>query len=66
MYFDLEFCRAANPGLDGQALVDKLVRLVQVGVPVMVWQASSRLASVPAAGDVRTERSCVHVHGRRR
>ena len=28
MYFDLEYSRGANPGADGDALVDTLVRLV--------------------------------------
>jgi hypothetical protein len=31
MYFDLEFNRGANPDVDGQLLVDRLVALVQVG-----------------------------------
>lgn len=36
MYFDIEFSRSANPGLDGDAVVDRVVQMVK---RLMKWVA---------------------------
>ncbi len=77
MYFDIEFSRAANPGMDGPQLVSRLVELVKrlfrcvcmcaracVCVPVpssIPHHFKPAHSSLPSAGSCMYQRVCVCV-----